>query len=53
MEGFSGTDPIGAMKARVPDLREVVMVPGAGHLVQMERASDVNSMLTRFLASLG
>lgn len=52
MEGFSGTDPIGAMRSRVPDLRDVVMVPGAGHLVQMERPAEVNAALTKFLASL-
>lgn len=52
MEGFSGSDPIGMMKSRVPDLREVVMVPGAGHLVQMEKPDEVNSILTRFLGSI-
>lgn len=52
MEGFSGSDPIGTMKSRVPDLREVAMVPGAGHLVQMEKPDDVNRLLTRFLGSI-
>jgi pimeloyl-ACP methyl ester carboxylesterase len=52
MEGFSGTDPIGTMKSRVPGLREVAMVPDAGHLVQMERPAEVNDLLVRFLGSI-
>jgi pimeloyl-ACP methyl ester carboxylesterase len=35
-----------------PDLRELVLVPGAGHLVQLEKASEVNAHLLRFLASI-
>jgi pimeloyl-ACP methyl ester carboxylesterase len=52
MEGFSGMDPIAAMRARVPDLRDVAMVPEAGHLIQMESPTEVNSLLLRFLAAL-
>lgn len=52
MEGFSGMDPIGTMKSRVPDLRDVTMIPGAGHLVQLEATDQVNSLLLRHLASL-
>lgn len=52
MEGFSGPDPIGMMKSRVVDLREVVSVPEAGHLVQLEKTAEVNSLLVRFLRSL-
>jgi pimeloyl-ACP methyl ester carboxylesterase len=52
MEGFSGMDPLGAMRARVPDLREVAMIPEAGHLIQMERPGQVNQLLLSFLESL-
>ena len=52
MEGFSGMDPLGTMRSRVPDLREVAMVPDAGHLIQMEKPHDVNALITKFLASL-
>jgi epoxide hydrolase A/B len=52
MEGFSGSDPIGMMKSRVPGLREVAMVPEAGHLVQMEKPDDVNRLLTLYLGSI-
>ncbi|MBJ8345895.1 alpha/beta hydrolase [Antrihabitans sp. YC2-6] len=52
MEGFSGPDPIGAMRTKVPDLREVVMIPGAGHLVQMERSDEVSKHLLEFLSAL-
>jgi pimeloyl-ACP methyl ester carboxylesterase len=52
LESFHGDDPIGLMRAQFPDLREVVMIPEAGHLVQMERPDDVNTHLVRFLESL-
>ena len=52
MEGFSGMDPIAMMRSRVPDLREVAMIPEAGHLIGLERPAEVNALLTRFLASL-
>ncbi len=52
MEGFSGMDPLGMMKERVPDLREVAMIPEAGHLIQMEKPAEVNALITRFLKSL-
>ena len=53
MEGFSGMDPIGAMRERVPDLREVTMIPEAGHLVQLEATDTVNRTLLSHLSSLG
>ena len=52
LEGFSGPDPIGTMKSRVPDLRAVESVPEAGHLVQLEQTAEVNALLVRFLQSL-
>lgn len=52
MAGFSGRDPIGRMRTLVPDLRAVEMVPGAGHLVQLEQTGTVNELLLRFLAEL-
>lgn len=52
MEGFSGPDPIGMMRALVPDLRSADMVAGAGHLVQLERTDEVNALLLGYLASL-
>jgi pimeloyl-ACP methyl ester carboxylesterase len=52
MEGFSGMDPLAMMRTRVPDLREAVMIPEAGHLIQMERPAQVNAHLLRFLRSL-
>ena len=52
MEGFSGPDPIGMMRALVPDLRAADMVPEAGHLLQLEKTDDVNALLLKYLASL-
>jgi pimeloyl-ACP methyl ester carboxylesterase len=40
------------MREVVPDLRGVVFVPGAGHWVQQERASEVNEALIGWLADI-
>ncbi|QLY34697.1 alpha/beta hydrolase [Nocardia huaxiensis] len=52
MEGFSGRDPLATLRANVTDLRAVVEVPGAGHLVQLERPEAVNDFLLTSLKSL-
>lgn len=53
MEGFSGRDPLATMRAAVPNLRAVVEVPRAGHLVQLENPEAVNDFLLGSLNSLG
>ncbi len=45
-------DALGIMRRRVPDLRGVVLVPGAGHFVQQEQPAAVNAALIGFLRSL-
>jgi pimeloyl-ACP methyl ester carboxylesterase len=40
------------MRRRVPDLRGVVLVPGAGHFVQQEKPQAVNAALLEFLRGL-
>ncbi|MDY0073790.1 MAG: alpha/beta hydrolase [Thauera sp.] len=52
LAAFHGDDPISLMRAQFPDLREVVMIPGAGHLVQMEKPEEVNHYLLKYLDSL-
>ncbi|AYF78965.1 alpha/beta hydrolase [Nocardia yunnanensis] len=52
MEGFSGRDPLATLRANVPDLRDVVEIPKAGHLVQLERPDAVNAFLLTNLKSL-
>ncbi len=52
LEGFHGPDPIGLMRAQFPDLREVAMIKNAGHLVQMERPAEVNTLLLKYLADI-
>jgi pimeloyl-ACP methyl ester carboxylesterase len=42
--------PPQAMEGHVTDLREVVMVEGAGHWLQQERPDEVNAALLRLLA---
>ncbi|MEV6276556.1 alpha/beta hydrolase [Nocardia sp. NPDC051832] len=52
MEGFSGRDPLGTMQAHVPNLREVTKISDAGHLVQLERTDEVNTLLIGHLRDL-
>ncbi|MFE9576555.1 alpha/beta fold hydrolase [Nocardia sp. NPDC006044] len=52
MEGFSGRDPLTTLRNHVPDLRAVTKIADAGHLVQLERAAEVNTLLTTHLREL-
>ena len=49
LEGFHGEDPIGGMRAIFPNLREVTMIPGAGHLVQLEASEAVSQKMLAHL----
>lgn len=49
VRGFS---PVDAMKALVPNLADIHVVPGAGHWVQQERSAEVNAALLTFLKKL-
>ncbi|MEY2474812.1 MAG: hypothetical protein QOG87_127 [Actinomycetota bacterium] len=44
--------PPSVMEGLVTDLRDTVLVPGAGHWVQQERPDEVNRALLGFLASI-
>ena len=52
LEGFHGDDPISLMRAIFPELREVRMIPGAGHMVQLEASAAVNTILLDYLADI-
>lgn len=52
LEGFHGDHPIALMRAQFPDLRAVGMIPGAGHLVQLERSEEVTQLMLKYLATL-
>lgn len=52
LEGFHGDDPISLMRAIFPDLRDVRMIPGAGHMVQLEASEAVNEILLDYLADI-
>jgi pimeloyl-ACP methyl ester carboxylesterase len=50
---FRGFDRlIGNLEFFVPNLRDVVLLPGCGHWTQQERASEVNKAMIGFLESL-
>ena len=41
-----------SLEETMPGLRKKVLVPGAGHWIQLERPNEVNDLLIEFLASL-
>ena len=47
---FGSLEP---MKALVPDLRGISILPGCGHWVQQERATEMNEALIAFLRTAG
>lgn len=46
-----GRGALDKMQESVPNLRDKVIVPGAGHWIQQERPSEVNAALLAFLAA--
>jgi pimeloyl-ACP methyl ester carboxylesterase len=44
--------PAEGMSGWVTDLREEIVVPGAGHWVQQQAPAEVNAALLRFLAGV-
>ena len=46
-----GRRALDTLAASVPNLREKVLIPGAGHWIQQERPEEVNTALLRFLAA--
>ena len=48
-----GMAPLDPMREWVTDLRDIVLVPGAGHWVQQEEPEAVNAALLQFLSGLG
>ncbi|GAA1267699.1 alpha/beta hydrolase [Pseudonocardia aurantiaca] len=47
-----GEDALAEMRASVPGLTGVHVIPGAGHFVQMEAADEVNRIMVEFLHGL-
>ncbi|WP_143340100.1 alpha/beta fold hydrolase, partial [Cronobacter sakazakii] len=48
---YAGTAEAG-LKDWAPNLTRTVVVPGAGHWIQQERADEVSALLLEFLTSL-
>ncbi len=51
-DGVLAFTSMDAMKANCSDLRDLVMIEGAGHWTQQERPKEVNEVLIKFLKSL-
>lgn len=45
-------DHLAHMKQWVPQLREIIMLPGCGHWTQQERPAEVNAAIVEFLRRL-
>lgn len=52
LEHFHGDHPIEQMRAQFPDLRQVKMIPEAGHLMQMECAEQTNDIILHYLEDI-
>ena len=52
LEGFHGDDPISLMRAIFPELRQVRMIPGAGHMMPLEASNEVNEIMLDYLADI-
>ncbi len=52
IQGPIGERALAAMPAAVPGLRRQVLIEGAGHWIQQERAAEVNAALIGFLREL-
>jgi pimeloyl-ACP methyl ester carboxylesterase len=52
LEAWHGADPLGDIKRQYSDVREVAMLPKAGHMLQMERPREVNELILKFLKTL-
>lgn len=51
-DGVLAMLPVDAMRALVPNLRKLLLLPGCGHWTQQERPAEVNAALVEFLRSL-
>ena len=51
-DGVLAFTNLDTMKANVPNLREAIVLPDAGHWTQQERPAEVNKALIAFLSSL-
>ena len=49
LRSFAGADPLATMRKLVPQLREAVVVPDAGHFVQLEQPHATGGALARAL----
>jgi len=51
-DGVRAFAPEAGIRDNVPNLKDLIVVPGAGHWVQQERPKEVNEALVKFLKSL-
>ncbi|MGH7822782.1 MAG: alpha/beta fold hydrolase, partial [Candidatus Binatia bacterium] len=51
-DGVLAMIPPEPMREAVPNLRDLLLLPGCGHWTQQERPAEVNAALTRFLKAL-
>jgi len=51
-DGVRAFAPEAGIRDNVPNLKDLIVVPGAGHWVQQERPKEVNEALVKFLKGL-
>ncbi len=47
-----GDDALDIMRGKVKDLRDLILIPDAGHFVQLEQADEFNYAVINFLKIL-
>ena len=52
LEHFHGNNPIDKMRKQFPNLLEVGIIPGAGHMVQLEASEAVNDYMIAYLRDI-
>lgn len=52
LEAWHGDDPLGDIYHHHADVRQIDMLPKAGHLIQLEKSRAVNALLDKYLTEI-
>lgn len=52
LEAWHGEDPLGDIYKHHSDVKQIDMLPNAGHLIQLEKSDEVNALLAKYLAEI-
>ncbi len=52
LEEFHGDDPISLMRQQFPNMKDVIMIPDAGHMLQLEKSDECNQAMLKQLGMI-